>query len=718
MTRNDSTYYYTQDALRSVSDLLDATGSVAEHYTYSAFGTPNQTSTIGNPFLFTGARYDQATSLSSFRARWYSPGLGRFITADPIGLSGGPNAYVYAGNAPSVHTDPLGHAPVFIFTPPLFPYCEEGGCAPPDLIHPPDDCPDTVPFCHTQGLPPPSISTLLPPSGGQCPTFIQATHPLTGDLGKGTKDGKLFGAIQVPVEGALLRSDIPIVGVAGGSDFKKYRVEYGEGKNPTKWTLIQSSKASQAVNKFGLADVLRRSDTELRGNLATWNTGLKEWVYLPWHPADDPTDLRGEYTVRLVVTGKNGKSVEDRVNVEVGRVISQVLPGDAISTDNKVTMHFEAQSLQAPFRVYTIKPLVKGIPSIPAGLEMVGSAYTIREPGDQFLKPVVLRFNVTGKTSGRDLSDFGIYAYEANNRRWEPMPTYRGSQPNTLETSIYELPGPVAYFTVLHGPGSRSMPEPPATGSGVKAAVGNGGPILVSDTFATNLGEWAARDRGFGGTVSRDKTATPDRGYSLKVTNQNTGGDFAVTAVSTPFRADTYPLVSFDYRIGPGVKTDFYARIGQTWYRIGFTGDEDESRFRNADLGISPIGHIEGIVADGQWHSAWFDLNRLLGSKTARRNVEEIVMADWRVGGYMKLEFGNNPRGASFNIDNFKIRRGEDTAGSDETRSEPLLIDDFDGTTQFNHLGGVSDVFSDPGTQNVVMTRVSPMTRRGGKLCR
>jgi hypothetical protein len=44
---------------------------------------------------------------------------------------------------------------------------------------------------------------------------------------------------------------------------------------------------------------------------------------------------------RLVVNGKDGNSVEDRVSVEVGRVISQVLPGEAISTDNKVTMHFE-----------------------------------------------------------------------------------------------------------------------------------------------------------------------------------------------------------------------------------------------------------------------------------------------------------------------------------------------------------------------------------------
>jgi len=196
------------------------------------------------------------------------------------------------------------------------------------------------------------------------------------------------------VNDALLRSDIPIYGIAGGTDFKEYSVEYGEGKNPSKWTLIQSSTTPHPTNKVGLSESrLMQGDIDIRGNLATWNTGLKEWVHLPWHPADDPTDFRGEYTIRLVVTGKDGKSVEDRVQVEVGRVVSQVLPGDAISTDNKVTMHFEAQSLQAPFRVYTIKPLAQDVPSMPAGLEMVGPAYAIREPGDQFLKPVVMRFD-------------------------------------------------------------------------------------------------------------------------------------------------------------------------------------------------------------------------------------------------------------------------------------------------------------------------------------
>ena len=42
------------------------------------------------------------------RARWYEPQSGRFLSEDPIGLAGGINPYVYAGNDPVNATDPGG----------------------------------------------------------------------------------------------------------------------------------------------------------------------------------------------------------------------------------------------------------------------------------------------------------------------------------------------------------------------------------------------------------------------------------------------------------------------------------------------------------------------------------------------------------------------------------------------------------------------------------
>ena len=39
-------------------------------------------------------------SIYFFGARYYSPFMGRFITADPSGMIDGPNLYVYVGNNP------------------------------------------------------------------------------------------------------------------------------------------------------------------------------------------------------------------------------------------------------------------------------------------------------------------------------------------------------------------------------------------------------------------------------------------------------------------------------------------------------------------------------------------------------------------------------------------------------------------------------------------
>jgi RHS repeat-associated protein len=51
------------------------------------------------------------TSLSYYRARYYDPQSGRFISEDPIGFSGEQNLYSYANNRSVDFDDPFGLCP-------------------------------------------------------------------------------------------------------------------------------------------------------------------------------------------------------------------------------------------------------------------------------------------------------------------------------------------------------------------------------------------------------------------------------------------------------------------------------------------------------------------------------------------------------------------------------------------------------------------------------
>jgi RHS repeat-associated protein len=107
-----ATYYYAVDPTGSVIGLAeyDGTASVVNHYRYDVWGMPQGTETEGvdNPIRFKSRWWDPDTKLLDFRSRWYDPEIGRFISEDPIGLAGGINVYVFAGNNPVAGQDPFG----------------------------------------------------------------------------------------------------------------------------------------------------------------------------------------------------------------------------------------------------------------------------------------------------------------------------------------------------------------------------------------------------------------------------------------------------------------------------------------------------------------------------------------------------------------------------------------------------------------------------------
>ena len=188
-TRTDAggTRTFLADALGSTVTLTDSAGAVQTQYTYEPFGKATVTGAASaNTLQYTG-RENDGTGLHYYRARYYHPGLQRFISADPRDFSGGDvNLYAYVFNKPIEFVDPTGEVAIAGVLP-FFPEIVVGlaaiataanailqnkppGGLPPDidLPKPPGVSPGTdIPEGDRGQLPPP-LPTPNPPedSGG------------------------------------------------------------------------------------------------------------------------------------------------------------------------------------------------------------------------------------------------------------------------------------------------------------------------------------------------------------------------------------------------------------------------------------------------------------------------------------------------------------------------------------------------------------------------
>jgi RHS repeat-associated protein len=108
--RGSTTDYYEADGLGSITSLSSSAAGLANTYIYDSFGnTTASTGTLRNYFQYSGREFDSETGIYEYRARYYDPTMGRFISEDPLQFDGGSsNFYVYVGNKPTTFTDPSG----------------------------------------------------------------------------------------------------------------------------------------------------------------------------------------------------------------------------------------------------------------------------------------------------------------------------------------------------------------------------------------------------------------------------------------------------------------------------------------------------------------------------------------------------------------------------------------------------------------------------------
>lgn len=119
--------YLHADERGSIIALSNASGTVTQVNAYDEFGIPQAKLPSGAPgstattsfgrFGYTGQAWFPEIGLYHYKARTYSPTLGRFLQSDPIGYGDGLNFYNYVGGDPVNNTDPSG----LLNTPTKFP---------------------------------------------------------------------------------------------------------------------------------------------------------------------------------------------------------------------------------------------------------------------------------------------------------------------------------------------------------------------------------------------------------------------------------------------------------------------------------------------------------------------------------------------------------------------------------------------------------------------
>jgi RHS repeat-associated protein len=239
--------YYFVDHLGSTRVVTDATGTAcweADYYPYGQEKTPAGFSdTCSTHYKFTGYERDPETDPGNGTgndyafARYYSPRLGRFLSADPLdGDASDPqtlNKYAYVRNNPVNLTDPTGMDPTSDFLP-----CYPGAI-----------CQNVI---ATNGGPGPNPSDYIDGLGA---TWFMVDFPVCGSGGYGSSQcwvSHVPWTIKPPPKPSQVNAPKgqpqTTIRAANAKDHLQCAADYADSVSPAQPQQINNKTASAVVN--------------------------------------------------------------------------------------------------------------------------------------------------------------------------------------------------------------------------------------------------------------------------------------------------------------------------------------------------------------------------------------------------------------------------------------------------------------------------------------
>ncbi|MFW6044685.1 MAG: hypothetical protein ACOCR1_02970 [Planctomycetota bacterium] len=168
------------------------------------------------------------------------------------------------------------------------------------------------------------------------------------------------------------------------------------------------------------------------------------------------------------------------------------------------------------------------------------------------------------------------------------------------------------------------------------------------DHFERDLAGWETEGDEHGGKP--ELVDDDEENRALQVTNRKTGGTFAVQKSLDEEGVDVREVaeLGFKYRIPEDTRINLYLDIGGRRYFVRLNGP------RENDTRLIKLGDVD-CTADGEWHSASFDLGAAFRELEENLQAEDTEVKDITFGnlheGFLEAGVRGNPLNARFWLD-------------------------------------------------------------------